>query len=297
MKPLYPERQRRKVRWLCRHGHPLMAVGNRITCLHCTGEIIPAHRSGKPIAYCPNGHAYVVGTRCDLCRSWGHTEWLRKLDEVGEATCPKGHHITPQTVYRAPNQPTRRKCRDCHLKALETVQAFRKETGKGMPEVAHGKNGLCAAGKHDWSTHGHTTLRAASGRIERICRACYNEARSARRLRREVEAEQAREVDAHHVDWVVVLRILESGSLGDPKLYHMRRGQSTGPTAGEKWVAYCTWRTLTGREPNESGMLSETFYAIWRDVGLEKGFKFTTLWDLLTTMPDEEYLKGSVLLG
>ncbi len=73
------------------------------------------------------------------------------------------------------------------------------------------------------------------------CRPCWEVSNQAHRDRVAVKSEKKRGLKKHHVDWVVVERMLQRGTME-----YIKRGRHQGPTDGERWVAYCTFVANTG---------------------------------------------------
>lgn len=287
--PLRSEFKRKKVPWLCQHGHPLIQRGKSRVCLYCAGDILPAVRAGKPISYCSNGHARVLGRRCLLCESWRRQPMLRDLDINGVGYCPKGHEVTPETVYRPPSRPRRRECPVCWEQRLTNLQ----ERARLSPpkQIKQGLNGTCTKG-HPWVDGSWGTVTRRNGQKQLVCYTCRRVIVNRSNWRKAIDAEANSEVPAEHVDWVVVKTLIEYNMAG---VMDLRRGLTEGPTAGEQWVAYCTWRAHSGREPYEN-YVTEARFIQWRDEGLRRGWRPLTFIELMASLADDAYGDGKILI-
>lgn len=244
--------------------------------------------NGAVMGKCARGHARPVGSWCTVCSDWNQTPWHRQLDEVGKATCPNGHNVTPTDgmSYRG----NRRWCTACQTEWNETNHAKRRDEGY---DKRHGRNGLCNAQRHPWSdAMAEPRKDKRTGRVIIHCKECRRKYRSEYNWRKKREIEQNSPLADHHIDWVVALHLVRDGA---DQLHSMRRGTSWGPTIAEKWVAYCTWKVINnGREPEY--FIPEAHFAKWRDDGLAAGFvREVDIWSLLGSLADKEYLNSTLL--
>lgn len=286
----------RKRPWLCKNNHALLRspTGKRI-CLLCS-RYVRRHK-GKPFVKCLNGHGKPVGINsCHTCDDWRQTPWHKELDIHGRAVCPKGHEVTHDTLLYTTGH--RRRCHQCVLEwSAAGVAGHAANNYAGLKK--HGTNGLCAAGKHPWGDDTWFT-RVVKGVERQQCKQCRRDYFNNRNWQIKIAAEMEKPLEPHHIDWVVVQRLITEGSY---ELSKLRRGQSYGPTAGERWVAYCTWKTHhDGREPSNdydtTVAVPERAVANWGAKGRRLGFVTEVdFYQLLGSIGDKAYLDGTLLYG
>lgn len=288
-----PNVRARKRRWMCKNNHPLGRSKNgTIVCYHCSRFAQLVRTQGLEMGACHLGHARPVGAKtCPVCDDWRRTPWHRQLDETGRAVCPKGHPLEPfngSLTYTARN---RRICTACSKTWSASIHQARRATNyEGFDK--HGRNGLCAGQKHPWSDDIAEEKVDHRGRLRVNCILCRRERVNARNWATKIAVEKRTPLADDHLDWVLVHKLVTQGSEG--LVYH-RRGVTLGPTVAEKWVAYCTWKTINKREPLDNGFVPEQHFIRWRDEGKAKGFAFLDLWGLTSAIGTPAYAKGRLI--
>ena len=271
--------------WICRHGHPMWRkpVSGHWICYTCNDMNLRAYRTG----FCVHGHKRVIGKDCSTCKAYTLTPWLKELDEKGEAVCPNGHevsHYNDSVSYRKTNRFRSRHCRQCQFESILRMRANPHDF-VGDP--------MCRSKLHVRTEENTLVIRGV-----RQCKPCW-EARNAESvMRQQVKKQRQRTLKASYVDWVVVERLLAKGG----QLDYIRRGRTLGPTDGERWVAYCTFRANHGgKHPEElygePGLDAIRLWKMsaWRRLGTKHRWREFTLYDLMSIIHTEEYVTGGFL--
>jgi hypothetical protein len=278
-------RKQSKRFWLCRHGHPMWrkrSSGHWIC--HTCNDMNLNHKADE-LGVCIYGHKRIVGKNCYTCNIYSQTQWLRELDENGVGTCPSGHpvsHHDDSIIYHHTRKFRSRRCKICTEISLTKARANPYDF-KNAP--------MCRNGLHPKDDEHQRIISGV-----RSCYPCWKAANARSVMRAQVKKQKKRALPAAYVDWVVVERMLARGTME-----YIRRGATTGPTDGERWVAYCTFVKNHGAHPEdlygEPGHDAMTLfkYSAWRGLGKKHQWREFTLYDLMTIIPTEQYMNGGFL--
>lgn len=274
--------------WLCRHNHPMWRKpGSGHWICHTCNELNLNH-SGVEMDYCLYGHKRVKGTNCKTCKIYINTPWMRQLDLTGESECRNGHpvsHYDDSILYVKSKKAKHRRCRKCTRHAVDKARSL-------APDLT--VRPKCRSGEHD-RTPENTLHMPGRGRQ---CKPCWERARAEMLNRRALQKEAKSTLRPSYVDWVVVERLLQKGQMD-----YFRRGRHVGPTDGERWVAYCTFRARHGgRHPED--MYGEVGHdamklwklSAWRKLGTKHQWREFTVDDVKAIIHTDEYLSGGFLL-
>lgn len=283
----------RKRPWLCKNNHPLgRSKSGTIVCYHCSRFAQLVKTKGVVMGRCFLDHARPVGAKtCPVCDDWRSTPWHRTLDETGTAVCFHGHAVEPFNGSLTYTPGNRRLCTACLKEWSAAVHQDRKAVNyEGFKK--HGRNGLCNAQKHPWTADMVDKRPGRDGRVRIGCVQCRRDYINKRNWQKKIEIEMTTPLADDHIDWVVAYKLVNEGSEG--LVYH-RRGVTYGPTVAEKWIAYCTWKTINRREPHDSGFVPEQHLVRWRDDGLARGFAHLDIWNLIGSLGDKAYTEGRLI--
>ncbi len=242
------------------------------------------NRTKAETGLCVRGHKRLVGKNCYTCNTYSQTLWLRELDEKGEALCPNGHlvsHYDDSLVYQKTKKFRARRCRICTTAATNVARSNPHDFKADL---------LCRNKKHPKTVENYSMT---PGKWQ--CGPCQREAHEKSVMRRQVAKQKKRGLANTWVDWVVVERLLARGTTD-----YIKRGRHTGPTDGERWVAYCTFVKNHG-DPEllygEPGFEAMALWKMsqWKDLGRKHQWREFTLYDLMAILPTELYEKGGFL--
>lgn len=150
--------------WLCEFGHPKYRVvhkgakhNSKRVCHICT----KIEKSDPRI--CIRGHKFPSAERqCRLCLIYRQNPWLKELDEVGIATCPRGHEMEHHKLNY--NTPGRRCCGVCYFEAKKKNIRAAQSSLVGKPNVNRGKKVGVAKTFVDWVV----VHRLMEGRLDEV---------------------------------------------------------------------------------------------------------------------------------
>lgn len=272
--------------WLCRHHHPMWRsprTGNWV-CYTCNE--LNLNHAGAETAICKNGHKRQVGKVCRVCHGYRQSPWLQQLDADGSGVCPRGHAVSHHdgSIMYIRGKKSSRRCRSCQTEDFSKALAL--YPGKSTSD-------MCQKGLHP-RTPENTKYNT---RGEAQCAPCHRAATRASAEALNYAREAKKGLKATHVDWVVVERMLEHGTMD-----YIKRGSHRGPTDGERWVAYCTFVANAGGKHPED-LYGVTGYdamrlfkfAAWREIGEKYKWKPVTLGEVRSIVHTPQYITGSYL--